>query len=1397
MSFVKLDSGHWTLRPVVFPRFPVCAHASSDPLDSNHFFISLSLHFPGRKPINTFAFLDCGATDSFISDTFDRRHSLPLALRDEPTPVFTVDNRPLTSGLVTHDTITNLRVQAHSENIRLGVVSMPYPVILGLDWLRKHNPAVDWAHGQLSLSCCGTNFTLVSATGAGHRLARLASSPLILHSTTSFAGLGLRLDCRAAVPFPSPSAPTDTPTRKVLPAANSPASPLPNHRGKICAVFNSFLLSPPRPKLDISFISPTRFQKYARSEKAAAIWYSPNQFIDSARLAALSLGDNPVPARLPEPPPDDSLPSHLSERDLVAYKLVPEKYRRFFDVFSPTEVDQLPPHRPYDVAIELEEGKSPPFGPIYSLSQEERTELFSYIESHLKKGFIRRSTSPAASPILFIWRKTGQLRLCVDYRALNAITRKNRYPIPLVNDLLDRVQGCKVFSVIDLKNAFNLIRVREGDEWKTAFRTHLGLFEYTVMPFGLTNAPATFQAYVQDTLRDILDVVCVVYLDDILIFSRTQEEHDHHCQMVLERLRKGRLFANIEKCEFDRAEVEYLGYILGAQGVKMNPKKLQTVMDWPLPSSIKDVQSFLGFSNFYRRFIKNYSHIVSPLHNLTKKTSTPFLFSLDAISAFKTLKSAFVSAPVLLHFNPHLPSTLITDASDFAISGIHLQPADDHILHPVSFFSHKLTPSEINYETHDKELLTIVESFRDMRAWLIGTETPISVCSDHKNLEYFMSSRVLNRRQARWSMFLSEFNFRLDYLPGIKNPADAPSHRPDYVPREGDEVLNLQRKSLLNQLHTERLFPSTPSCSDSPNPTPSSASALSTFSFDSSTLAEQFKEAFRADTEWRTAVTNGDESFSFQGDLVFHNNRLFVPAPLRSQVLHSRHDAVIAGHPGRACTTELVERDYSWPGARQFIRRYVEACNTCQRIKTPRHKPYGLLQPLEIPDRPWRSISMDFIVKLPASHGCDSIWVICDRFTRAAHFIPTVETLTAPDLALLFLNHVFKYHGLPESIVSDRGSVFVSQFWREVMRLIDVKLKPSTAYHPQTDGLTERTNQTLETYLRAYCSYQQDDWVDYLALAEFAFNNLVNSSTQQTPFFANLGFHPTFEPRITERSTVPAAANLAACLEIIHQELRTELAQANETQARYYNSRALPAPEYQPGDLVWLLRHNIKTTRPSDKLDYRKLGPFPIVARKGRSAYHLRLPHTLSRLHPVFNVSLLKPYRGPLDETTPACVVLDGNSTPEFALVLDSRKVGRRYEYLLSWKNLPVSENSWVPHSDLPSTLDELLERFHRRHPTLPRPHQVDISWDRSLPCSNQTASVHDPLAPTGDPVPSTPPSDSHTPFVPLHAPSPPQPLRAIGYAPPTKTTLRSGRVSRPLPPHLDPEIHTPCRARP
>jgi hypothetical protein len=313
--------------------------------------------------------------------------------------------------------------------------------------------------------------------------------------------------------------------------------------------------------------------------------------------------------------------------------------------------------------------------------------------------------------------------------------------------------------------------------------------------------------------------------------------------------------------------------------------------------------------------------------------------------------------------------------------------------------------------------------------------------------------------------------------------------------------------------------------------------------------------------------------------------------------------------------------------------------------------------------------------------------------------------MKAPELAWLFLDRIFRYHGLPESIISDCGGVFISQFSSELTHLLQVHARTSMAYHPQTDGLTERTNQTLETYLRAFVSYQQDDWVNYLPVAEFSFNNAKNSSTKQSTFFANTGFHPTFEPRVTEAApaAVPAAADLAARLECIHAELRAELKHAQEVQARAYDRHHDPSPTSNQGQLVWLLRRNIKTTRPSDKLDHRRLGPYPVEHAIGTRAYKLRLPY-LSCLHPVFHVSLLEPYDDPSDfhphsDPRPLELAPDDDPATQVAAILDTRKTGRRYKYLVRFNGASEDEDTWVPLSDIPHTADEMLERFHRCHP--------------------------------------------------------------------------------------------------
>jgi len=368
--------------------------------------------------------------------------------------------------------------------------------------------------------------------------------------------------------------------------------------------------------------------------------------------------------------------------------------------------------------------------------------------------------------VLFVKKKDGSLRLCVDYRGLNKITRKNCYPIPRIETLVDQLRLAKIYSKIDLRVGYNNVRIAEGDEWKTAFRTRYGAFEYLVMPFGLTNAPATFQCLMNDIFHDLVNVYVVVYLDDILIYSDNIEQHREHVREVLRCLRKNNLHVRPEKCDFHTTTVEYLRVIVSPEGIAMDPSKTQTILGWPAPLRIHDLQSFLGFANFYQRFIDNYSGIVIPLTHLLCK-DTPWKWSPQCQEIFDMLKQAFTEAPVLRHYDPDHPITLECDASDYAIAAILSQtdPTTNE-LRPIAFYARTMIAAELNYNIYDKELLAIHEAFKQWRAYLEGTRYEIQVFSDHNNLRYFTTTKQLSRRQARWAEYLSSFDYVIHYRAG-------------------------------------------------------------------------------------------------------------------------------------------------------------------------------------------------------------------------------------------------------------------------------------------------------------------------------------------------------------------------------------------------------------------------------------------------------------------------------------------------------------------------------------------------------------------------------------------------------------------------------------------------------
>ena len=758
--------------------------------------------------------------------------------------------------------------------------------------------------------------------------------------------------------------------------------------------------------------------------------------------------------------------------------------RRFLNLFDRAEADKLPPHRPgIDHKIELEKdvnGKTPeaPWGPLYNMSRDELLVLRKTLNELLDKGFIRVSNSPAAAPVLFVKKPGGGLRFCCDYRALNRITRKDRYPLPLIQETFNRISKARWFTKLDVIAAFHKIRVVEGDEWLTAFRTRFGLFEWMVTPFGLANAPSTFQRYINWVLKDYLDDFVSAYVDDILIFTEgTQTEHRQQVQLVLGKLLSAGLQVDIGKCDFEVQTTKYLGYIIEAgQGIRMDPLKVSAITEWKAPTTAKGVMSFLGFANFYRRFIKRFSNLVAPLHKLTRK-DTKFEWTEEANAAFEKLKKAFVTAPILAQFDPDRETVVETDSSGYCVWLVLSQYDDDGFLRPVAYFSKRNLPAECNYEIYDKELLAIVKCLREWDAELRSVRD-FRIVTDHKNLEYFTTARKLTERQIRWWQELSRFPFCIEYRSGKRNVlADALTRREQDLPIAADDDRLQQRVAQMlrkekDGIRTNKGHPASldraevptlqvaqtaltqaanhqqarqESMNDNPhlNDNPGANDALSLRTLcDDGEIEQLWQDALRHDTDFKLlvqAVKEGRRTFPTglsspvkvsisdcvideNGSLLFRGRR-WVPnsEPLRTKLIQAIHDSTLTAHPGRTGTVQLVGRHFFWPNFVTDIRRFCRNCDVCGRTKVWRDRKQGMLRPLPVPCQQWREISIDFIGPLPRSGNCEMLMVITDRLSKGV-ILKAYENVGAEYIAKLFLKCFYRRYSLPAAIVSNRRS---------------------------------------------------------------------------------------------------------------------------------------------------------------------------------------------------------------------------------------------------------------------------------------------------------------------------------------------------------------------------------------
>ncbi len=670
----------------------------------------------------------------------------------------------------------------------------------------------------------------------------------------------------------------------------------------------------------------------------------------------------------------------------------------------------------------------------------------------------------------------------------------------------------------------------------------------------------------------------------------------------------------------------------------MDPDKVRAVIDWPVPDSRVALQRFLGFANFYRRFIRNFSKVAAPLTFLTS-SKTRFAWFEAAQGAFDQLKGLFTSAPILITPDPEKQFIVEVDASDVGVGAILSQRSSlDDKIHPCAFYSHLLSPAERNYDVGNRELLAIRLALGEWRHWLEGASVPFIVWTDHQNLEYIRSAKRLNARQAQWVLFFGRFEFSISFRPCSKNL------KPDALSRQFG-------------------LSGGPSTNESILPQRCVVGAA----------IWGVEQAVRRALSHVTRPPHAPEG------------TLFVPEVVRSAVLRWGHTSKLVAHPGVRGTLAAIRQRFWWPTRERDVRRFVASCHVCAQTKSSNTPPAGLLRPLPIPSRLWSHIALDFVTGLPLSAGNTVILTVVDHFSKAAHFIPLPKLPSAHETAQVMVDHVFKIHGLPSDIESDRGPQFTSQFWREFCRQIGAS--PSLS--------SERTNQILGRMLRSLTSRTPASWCDQLSWAEYAHNSLPSSATGLSPFECCLGYQPPLFTSQESKASVPSVEAFVQRCRRTWKRVRSALCRTRARTRLATNHHRVRAPRYVCGQKVWLSTRNLPIQESSRKLMPRFIGPFTIVKVLSPVAIKLKLSRQLRRVHSVFHVSCVKPViRAPTRPPPPPPSIDEVASVYRVRKLLDVRPRGRGHQFLVDWEGYGPEERRWIPARDV---LDRsLIEDFYR-----------------------------------------------------------------------------------------------------
>lgn len=901
---------------------------------------------------------------------------------------------------------------------------------------------------------------------------------------------------------------------------------------------------------------------------------------------------------------DEAIPAHLNDTEGRKLKQVLSKFSDTF-VKSRTDIGQT---KLVEHVIDTKDHKPIAQRP-YRLALKEVDYVKKLVKEMLDAGIIRHSTSPWASPIVLVGKKTGDTRMCVDYRKINAVTEQVAYPIPLMAEIEDLLWNKKFFSTIDIAAMYWRIPMRKEDQCKTAFVVPFGLYEYTVMPFGLCGAPATAVRLMNMLLSDLIRKSCFVYFDDIIIFSESFKDHLQHIEEVLQRLRDQNIKIRPKKCRFMRESVSYLGHQISAVGIRPDPLNIETVKKFKLPSTVTEVRSFTGLASFFRKFIPELAKIVAPINNLIinkKRKNEKVTWTEDASIAFERIKDLITSSPTLVHYDPNGDLELRTDACDYAIGAILLQTSRDPAYTGVlCYVSKMLKKSERNYTVTDKEAYAILWSVTKLRHYLWNKK--FTVTNDHKALQYLMNIKDQNGRLARWALKLQPYRHNIIYKPGIEHgDVDYISRHPLPTTEDEEDDSDVENIPVFEAIEEDRI-----------------ASEQ-----DADNCCKPIIELLKRDdlnARQQLAIKN----FKLIGERLLKKVKIdreykyvtVVPTSMRASVLQSCHDN--SAHLGIDKTYKKIATRFFWPKLKSCVSNYVNSCIHCQKRKSSNHKPYGRPQLMPAPKGLFDLVGIDTWGKVtPSSKGHKWVLTIVDHFSKWVTLVPLKkhDTIT---VCKKLKKHFLRIFGNPREIISDRGTNFVSEEANRFFRKEGIRRLKTSSYHPQTNGVTERFHRVLGASISALGPEERKDWHLYLKEITFAYNTSVNDTTGQTPY--KLVFCK--EPTIDADTLIGTCDVIDGEERMTIRDLRDSIQSAiRKTQLRNQSrtNEGRLVVNFEVNDLV-LLKVPIRTLV-GKKFDYIREGPFRITKKLPNPNVYEIVNLRGQIQHQVVNVERLERY---------------------------------------------------------------------------------------------------------------------------------------------------------------------------